>query len=133
MSWPPMLRDGKSANFFDGATNNRLIVAECVDCGQVLAPEALVCLACGGRRLRPTPASGHGTLVTWTVVHRAPNPVFTDCVPYTVGVVELTEGPWLYARIDVRSPEQGMALTASFEHPEEGESYPVFITRGTDG
>jgi len=64
--------------------------------------------------------------VTWTTVHKAPNRAYTDCVPYVVGIVELTEGPWLYARIDTEIPTAGMALTAAFVHSEDGESYPIF-------
>ncbi|ANO05447.1 Zn-ribbon domain-containing OB-fold protein [Mycobacteroides immunogenum] len=129
----PIQRDTKSAFFFDSARDDRLAVAVCADCDAVLAPESMVCVRCAGTRLEPGVASGAATLVTWTVVHRAPNPLFADCVPYVVGVVELTEGPWMYARIDVRQPEAGMPLSASFVHPAEGESYPVFGDGSSDG
>jgi len=126
MSWPPMQRDAKSAEFFDGAAANYLLIKCCDQCAHALAPEAFVCTSCAGTALHWVPAAGTGNLVTWTTVHKAPNRAYTDCVPYVVGIVELTEGPWLYARIDTEIPTAGMALTAAFVHSEDGESYPIF-------
>ena len=121
-----MQRDSKSAEFFDAAARNELVIKRCHDCGQALPPEEAVCTTCSHTELAWAPAAGTGTLVTWTVVHRAPNAAYADVVPYTVGVVELTEGPWLYARIDAE-PSVGKRLRADFVHAEGGESYPIFI------
>jgi uncharacterized protein len=126
MSWPPLQRDTKSAEFFDAAAAGHLLIKQCDECARALAPEASVCTACAGPALHWLPAAGNGTLVTWTTVHKAPNPAYTDRVPYVVGVVELTEGPWLYGRIDTETLTAGMALTATFVHGEGGESYPIF-------
>ena len=38
-------------------------------------------------------ASGHGTVYSFSVVHRAPGPAFKQDVPYAVLLVELEEGP----------------------------------------
>ena len=121
-----MQRDSKSAEFFDAAARNELVIKKCGRCSQALPPEAAVCTTCGRAELSWAPAAGTGTLVTWTVVHRAPNAGFADLVPYTVGIVELTEGPWLYARAEIE-PSAGMTLRAQFVHPESGESYPIFV------
>lgn len=126
MRWPAMRRDTKSAEFFDAASRNQLVIKRCHQCARTLPPEAAVCTACGDTNLMWAPASGGGTLVTWTVVHKAPNRAYVDLVQYTVGVIELAEGPWMYGRIETPTPTAGMALTASFVHPDEGESYPVF-------
>lgn len=125
--WPPMQRDGKSAEFFDAARRGELVIKKCGGCGELLAPEAAVCTTCGGTELTWVPAAGTGTLITWTVVHRAPNRAYAELVPYTVGVVELTEGPWIYARI-VGTPSAATPLRVAFEHPTEGESYPIWTT-----
>ena len=121
-----MRRDVKSAEFFDAASRNQLVIKRCDRCARTLPPEATVCTVCGHTTLAWTPALGTGTLVTWTVVHKAPNAVYADLVRYTVGVVELVEGPWIYGRIETTTPTAGMELAASFVHPDEGESYPVF-------
>lgn len=68
---------------------------------------------------------GAARLVSWTTVHKAPNAAFTALVPYTVGIVALAEGPWMYGRID-GAPSAGVALRVAFVHPQEGESYPIW-------
>jgi uncharacterized protein len=128
MSWPPMQRDVKSAEFFDAAAVGQLLIKRCDQCGQALAPEANVCTACSGTALHWAPAGGTGRLVTWTTVHKGPNRAYTDRVPYVVGVVELAEGPWLYARVDAQNLSAGMALTTAFVDSDEGESYPIFTS-----
>lgn len=124
--WPPFERDGKSAEFFDAAGRDELLIKTCAHCGQALPPEAMVCTSCARTDLTWQAASGDGTLVSWTVVHRAPNRAYADLVPYTVGIVELAEGPWLYAQIQTAEPRAGLAVHARFVHPDAGESYPVF-------
>ncbi|WP_370937371.1 Zn-ribbon domain-containing OB-fold protein [Amycolatopsis sp. cg13] len=125
-AWPAIQRDTKSAPFFDAAARDELVIKRCTGCGQALPPEALVCTTCAGTALDWIPAEGSGTLLTWTTVHRAPNRAYTDLVPYTVGIVELSEGPWLYARVDTARPSPDLPLRAEFVHPGDGESYPVF-------
>jgi uncharacterized OB-fold protein len=124
-TWPPIRRDAKSAEFFDAAACDELLIKKCMHCGQALPPEAAVCTTCGHTELSSAPAAGTATLVSWTVVHRAPNSALAALVPYTVGLVELTEGPWLYGRI-TGTPSAGMALRAEFVHTYDGESYPTF-------
>lgn len=126
MSWPGMQRDSKSAEFFEAAARDELMIKRCDRCEAALSPEAAVCTTCGHTALTWTAASGVGTLVTWTVVHRAPNAAFADLVPYTVGVVELAEGPWLYARVD-GDLAVGQPLRVEFVHTAEVESYPMFV------
>lgn len=126
-AWPAARRDDKSAPFFDAAANGRLEIKRCPADGQLLAPEASSCDRCGGAELEWAPAVGSGQLVSWTVVHRAPTGAHAELVPYTVGIVELLEGPWLYARIvDTPRPAVGLRLQARFVHPDDGDGYPVF-------
>lgn len=127
-AWPPMRRDAKSAEFFDAAACEELLIKKCGHCGQALPPEATVCTTCGHIDLSWAPAAGTATLVSWTVVHRAPNSAFAALVPYTVGIVELTEGPWLYGRI-TGTLSEGTALRTEFVHTDDGESYPVFAAQ----
>lgn len=127
-TWPPMRRDAKSAEFFDAAARDELLIKMCGYCEQPLPPEAAACTTCGHTDLMWAPAAGTATLVSWSVVHRAPNSAFAALVPYTVGIVELTEGPWLYARI-TGTPSEGMALRAEFVHTDDSESYPVFVAQ----
>ncbi|MEU8413487.1 OB-fold domain-containing protein [Amycolatopsis japonica] len=125
-AWPPITRDAKSGPFFDAAARDELLIKHCDRCARASAPDAAVCTGCGGTELSWVRAAGTATLVSWTVVHRAPNRAYTDLVPYTVGIVELTEGPWLHARVDIATPSAGMPLRAEFVHADGSESHPIF-------
>lgn len=125
--WPAPHRDDKTAEFFDAAADGRLLLKRCSVDDEYAAPEATGCDHCGGASLDWHPAAGTGELVTWSVVSRAPTAAHGEVVPYVVGIVELTEGPWLYARIvDSAQLAVGAAATAHFIHPDDGDSYPVF-------
>jgi len=117
-------RDSKSAGFFDAAADDRLVIRWCSACGQALPPEAVVCTTCASAVLEWGAAGGAGVLASYTVVHRAPHPAYR--VPYTIGIVELDEGPWIHARVNAESPTVGMRLQTTYRHPEEGESFPLF-------
>lgn len=123
----PVTRDDKSGPFFDAAAESRLAVRRCSDCGRILAPEAQVCTQCAGITLEWATSAGTGHLVTWAVVHRAPNPVYVDLVPYVVGVIELDEGPWIYGLADVVEPRAGLRVQAAFPDVAHGERYPIFV------
>jgi uncharacterized OB-fold protein len=132
-AWPQFQRDSKSAAFFDAAARGELFIRRCLTCDQRLAPESGTCLTCDGTDLEWTRAEGTGSLVTWTVVERPPNRAFTTLVPYTIAVVELTEGPWLYTRLTEGVPTAvGQPVHVEFQQVPGGEHYPVFaLTEGT--
>ena len=114
-------RDGRTDPFFDGTAAGRLVVRRCEACDRWFAPDASGCPGCGEEDLGWAEASGAATLVTWTILPKEP--------PAFLALVELTEGPWLHARLDgVERADlrEGLALRAAFEHPDEGESYVLF-------
>ena len=76
--------------FWEACRNHRLTVQRCESCGTyVFIPQAF-CPACLSTELAWVESSGHGNIVTFTVVWRAQTPVFE--VPYVVAVVRLDEG-----------------------------------------
>jgi uncharacterized OB-fold protein len=122
-------RDGLTDPFFDGASADRLVIKRCEFCHRWFAPDASGCPDCGGEDLAWAQAGGTATLVTWAVSHPRPQDDGSVPLPAVLALVELTEGPWLYARLDGLDPgmlTEGLPLTAAFEHPEEGEAYLVF-------
>lgn len=127
---PEAVRDDRSAEFYDAAARDELLIRRCSTCGKALAPEARTCTGCGERELEWMTASGVARLVSWAVVHHPPLPAFGDQVPFPIGLVELAEGPWLHVRIVPGGVplRAGLHLRAEFVHPAEGESYPVFAT-----
>ncbi len=118
-------RDGRTAPFFDGAADGRLVVRRCEACDRWFAPDETGCPGCGSGELGWAEASGEATLVTWTVVH----PRDPGEPPAYLALVELAEGPWLHTRLDGVDPaslREGLPLRAAFVHPDEGESYVLF-------
>ncbi|MGW2664087.1 Zn-ribbon domain-containing OB-fold protein [Nocardia tengchongensis] len=133
LSGPPVVRDERSAVFFDAAADDRLAVRRCLDCGHWLGLEARSCSNCGHSNLEWREAVGTAELVSWSVVHHPPHPAFADQVPFPIGLIELAEGPWINARlVGVRLDElrAGLPLRVTFAHPAEGDSYPVFAPAG---
>jgi uncharacterized OB-fold protein len=124
-------RDASSTAFYDGATAGYLVIQRCLDCRTFAAPDATSCPRCGRTVFSTERACGDGQLISWTSVHRAPHPGFAELVPYVVGIVELAEGPWLYARLMMTAEQahSGAPVRVEFVASIDGESYPVFVPR----
>jgi uncharacterized protein len=120
-------RDRQSAPFFDGTAAGELRVRLCQRCGHRSIPQSQQCPACRSTELGWEAASGRASVVSWAVVHGKPG---ADGVPSrtVVGLVELAEGPWLHAQLDVDpdAVSAGQQLQVHFETPEGGEAIPVF-------
>ena len=121
-------RDASTAEFFAGADRGELLLRRCGSCGHSSRPQSRCCGQCGSADLSWSPASGQGTVVSWSVVHgRAVGgepPART-----VVAIVELDEGPWLHAQLVDIGPdavEGGQRVTVRFERAEGGEAVPVF-------
>lgn len=63
------------------------------------------CPACGSFDWTWERASGTGRVMSWTVIHRALHPGFSDDVPYAVVIVELDEGVRMVTHVVDVSPE----------------------------
>ncbi|MFW9851250.1 MAG: Zn-ribbon domain-containing OB-fold protein [Candidatus Thorarchaeota archaeon] len=104
---------------------------KCVDCGMVIAPPSGTCYGCGSTRMEWTEVSGKGKLVSFTVIHVAPEE-FQAEVPYYVGIVELEEGTRVTARLmgyDPEKPEEiilGTPVHIAYEHGQSGKVYLAF-------
>jgi len=76
----------------------RLEAARCGSCTKIAFPPRRVCPACHGESFETLTLSGEGKIVSWTVIHVAPDD-FAQHTPYAVAIVELTEGVRLTAQI----------------------------------
>ena len=74
-------------------TRYNLIGSECENCKTLYFPPRIVCRKCGREtRMKPRKLSGSGKVHSYTTI-RVPSDTFKESAPYTVGVVELDEGP----------------------------------------
>jgi uncharacterized OB-fold protein len=88
----------------------------------------MVC-ACGATAAEWTAVSGRGTVFSYTVVHRAPDPAFKAELPYVIAIVALEEGGRLMSNLIGTEPDSvriGMPVQAVFETVAEGIGVPKF-------
>ncbi len=79
------------------------------------------------------PASGRGTVYTFSVVRHAFRRAWEPLVPYVVGVIELAEGPRVISNVVDIPPEKveiGMDLEVFFQPISETVKLPLFRPRG---
>ncbi|MFW9913381.1 MAG: Zn-ribbon domain-containing OB-fold protein [Candidatus Thorarchaeota archaeon] len=104
---------------------------KCVDCGAVISPPMGSCYSCGSNRMEWTKVSGKGKLVSFTVIHIAPEQ-FQEEVPYLIAIIELEEGTRVTARLqgfDPLKPEEievGIPLVLDYEDGLSGNTYLSF-------
>ena len=129
VSKPVPLPDERSAPFFDGARDRRLMLQHCTSCGTWSFPLRERCATCMKPTLEWRAASGRGTLYTFTIFHQAMHPGFAAHVPYNVAQVDLDEGVRMTANVvgvDNADLRIGMPLEAVFESPGDGVFIPKF-------
>ena len=104
---------------------------KCVDCGMVIAPPSGSCYGCGSNKMDWTTVSGKGKLVSFTVIHIAPDE-FAEETPYFIAIVELEEGTRVSARLlgfDPLKPKDvklGSDVTLDYEDGKTGKKYLAF-------
>jgi len=104
---------------------------QCGGCGAVVAPPQGSCYSCGASDFKWTEVSGKGTLVSFTVIHIAPDE-FQNEAPYIIGLVELDEGTRITARLlgwDPNKPEEievGTKLILDYEESDAGRTHLAF-------
>ena len=104
---------------------------KCVDCGMVIAPPSGSCYGCGSNKMEWTEVSGNGTIVSFTVIHIAPDE-FAEEAPYYVAIVQLDEETRVSARLlgyDPLKPEDvklGTKVKLDYEDGKTGRKYLAF-------
>jgi uncharacterized OB-fold protein len=103
----------------------------CVDCGMIIAPPSGSCYGCGSSNMEWAEVSGKGKLVSFTVIHIAPDE-FAEEAPYIIAIVELEEGTRVSSRLlgfDPLKPEEialGIPLILDYEKGRSGKNYLAF-------
>lgn len=108
----------------------KIMGSKCKKCGALSLPPRPICVSCYSSEMEWVSFDGQGKLAAFTGIVVAPPPMakegFGRNNPYVVGVVELTEGVRVVARItgvDAKKPEGikiGLPLRAEFLHKGEG-------------
>lgn len=69
----------------------RLEAAKCDGCGKIYFPPRLVCSDCQSRDFHAVKLQEKGKVLTYTVIHVAPEQFATQ-TPYIIAIVELNDG-----------------------------------------
>ncbi|HEY5024098.1 MAG TPA: OB-fold domain-containing protein [Acidimicrobiales bacterium] len=125
---PAPVPNPDSAPYWAAAHDGRLVVQQCTSCGarQLYARDR--CLVCRGP-VAWVPASGNGTVYSFTVIRQMYTRPFRDWVPYVVALVDLEEGPRVMTNIVGCPPDAvhiGMAVRARFEAVSEEAGIALF-------
>jgi uncharacterized OB-fold protein len=126
---PQPIIDDDNREFWTGCERGELILQRCEGCGAFRYFPGAVCPACSSLEFHWEAVSGRGTVYTYTVVHRAPSPIFAADVPYVYAVVELEEGVMMPTNIVDVDPEQvriDMPVRVRFRETNPGVHIPVF-------
>lgn len=81
-----------SRPYWEAAADGRLVLQCCTACGKVRHYPRVLCDSCYSDAAHWKPASGRGTLHSWTVAHHAFHPAFAADLPYTLVTVDLEDG-----------------------------------------
>jgi len=118
----------ETAGFWDGVKQQELRLKHCARCMRFFHPKRIVCTDCGTTDLRFRAVEGHGSVYSFSEIHRAPAPEFVASIPYTVGVVQLNEGVCLFTRFvaDPGPIRIGAPASVAFRKLEQGTLMPIF-------
>jgi uncharacterized OB-fold protein len=108
--------------FFAAAAAGRFVVRKCTACNQVHWYPRAICPFCFSDKLEWVPASGKGTIYSFSVMKRAE-------APYTIAYVTLEEGPTMMTNIvdcDFDNLRIGQPVRMVFRPTEGGPPMPTF-------
>lgn len=105
---PMPVADLDSAPWWEALRRRELLLQRCDDCGRHRWPPRAVCNDCGSLAWQWLPASGGGTVASWTVSHHAFGPGIET--PFVVVLVRLDDQDDIYIPGYVDGPSDGAGL-----------------------
>ena len=117
--------------FYKFLQQGKLMAGKCQKCGKIHLPPRPLCDNCYSQQFEWVNVSGKGKLVTYTIIHVAPQQ-FQNLTPYAVGIVELGSGLKIPGMIQGTTQEQlkiGMDLTLDFgscSMPQQWPQWPRY-------
>jgi uncharacterized OB-fold protein len=108
--------------FWDAAEEGRLVVKRCAACGRPHHYPRAICPFCGSDRTEWMPASGRGTIYSYSVMRRV-------AAPYAIAYVTLDEGVTMMTNIvdcDLDAIRIGQPVRVVFRPTDGGPPVPMF-------
>jgi uncharacterized OB-fold protein len=91
---------GISQPFLDGLADGKLRYQACAQCNRAQSLSRYACVQCRSDSLEWRDAAGAGKVIAITTVFRAPSEEFRALTPYALALVQLDEGPRVFAHVD---------------------------------
>lgn len=122
------MSDELSAAYWQGASEGRLVVQRCDQCGTLRHYPRLLCSSCYSFDWSPVEVARAGTVHSWTVSHHVFDPAVTTDVPYALVTVDMAEGVRVLGRIaaDIELRPQ-LPVELTFVPNAAGRPDSVFI------
>jgi uncharacterized protein len=117
--------------FYKFLTQGKLMAGVCQKCGKSHLPPRPLCDNCYSTQFTWQSISGKSKLLTYTVIHVAPQQ-FQNLTPYTVGIVQLENGlkiPGMIQGTEQEKLQIGMDLTLDFgtcSSPQQWPQWPRY-------
>lgn len=127
--------NGDSHPYWEAAREGRLLFRQCKSCGKRHFMPRHLCPQCWSDQLEWVQSQGLGSVQTFSVVHRAPTPDFGAHTPYVIALIDLDEGPRMFANIvggDALQVAIGDHVSVVFEDRGEGVKMPQFTRAAKD-
>lgn len=118
-----------TAPYWEAARDERLLIQQCTACDEHVFPPRCVCPYCLEPALDWVETSGEGTVYTYSTVYHPPHPAWEDDVPYTLAIVELEEGAYIFTVLENVEPEaveSGVPVSVTFDHVTDEVTLPLF-------
>lgn len=114
--------------FWTGGAEGQLLINRCNHCSHFHHPPTPVCPKCASLDVAPTPVSGRGTVMAFTINQQAWTPELAE--PYVVAIINLPEQDGLHLLSNVvgcppEEVEVGMPVKVVFE-PQDDVWIPLF-------
>ncbi|GAA0384165.1 hypothetical protein Acor_78350 [Acrocarpospora corrugata] len=106
------------APYWEACRRGELVIQTCTACAHRIHLPAADCPRCGSTALTWASVLGHGTVHTFTVVHRSFVASHRGREPYTLAWVDLPEGVRVFGSVVGCAPEDvriGLPVTLTFE------------------
>ncbi len=120
-----------SKPYWEGCRRHELLFQHCSVCGHRGLRAFTVCAECLATAPVWERSAGTGSLYSWTVVWRPPEPALR--VPYAPAVVRLDEGVWMMSAVIGCAPvdlHDGMRLAVAFHAASDDITLPYFTPSG---
>jgi uncharacterized protein len=128
-SLPQPESNGDSRPYWAAAREGRLRIRACKACGARHFMPRHLCPECWSDQLEWIDSKGQGTVHSFSIVHRAPTPDFGANTPYVIAMIDLAEGPRMFANVvgeGAHSVAIGDAVQVTFEDRGDGFKIPQF-------